>query len=115
MDSSSLGGGMDGLATFATQQAVSGNPVFMKLKGAKSPEMVDKAAKEFESFFLSQMLDQISSGISSDGMFGGGHAEKVFKGLLNQEYGKAIAQSGGVGIADMVKVEMLRMQEQASQ
>ena len=115
MDSSYLGGGMDGLATFATQQAATSNPAFMKLKGAKSPEMIDKAAKEFESFFLSQMLDQISSGISSEGLFGGGHAEKVFRGLLNQEYGKSIAQSGGVGIADMVKVEMLRMQEQASQ
>jgi len=115
MDSASLGGGMDGLATFATQQAVTGNPAFTNLKAAKSPEKLDQAAKEFESFFLSQMLDQISSGISSEGMFGGGHAEKVFKGLLNQEYGKAIALSGGVGIADMVRVEMLRMQEQTSQ
>lgn len=115
MESTSLGGGMDSLATFATDQAVSGNPAFLKLKGAKSPEMIDKAAKDFESFFLSQMLDQISKGIASDGLFGGGHAEQVFKGLLNQEYGKAIAKSGGVGIADMVRTEMLRMQEQSSQ
>ncbi len=114
MDSASLGGSMDGLATFATQQAVSGNPALLKLKNAKSPELIDKAAKEFESFFLSQMLDEISSGIESDGMFGGGHGEEVFKSLLNQEYGKAIANAGGVGIADMVKSEMLRMQEQSS-
>jgi len=115
MDSTYLGGSLDGLATLATQQATASTPAYTKLKGAKSPEAIDKAAKDFESFFLSQMLDQISQGISSDGMFGGGHAEKVFKGLLNQEYGKAIAQSGGVGIADMVKTEMLRMQEQTSQ
>jgi Rod binding domain-containing protein len=35
----------------------------------------------------------------------------VFRSLLFQEYGKQAAKTGGIGIADMVQKEILRMQE----
>jgi Rod binding domain-containing protein len=44
-------------------------------------------------------------------MFGGGQGEKVFRSLLFQEYGKQTAKAGGIGIADMVQKEILRLQE----
>lgn len=69
------------------------------------------SAEDFEAFFISQMLDTMFKGIRSDGPMGGGHAEEVFRGLLNQEYGKTIAHAGGFGIADMVMREMLHTQE----
>jgi Rod binding domain-containing protein len=50
-------------------------------------------------------------GLSSDGPFGGGQAEETYRGLLVDEYGKAIAKSGGVGLADQIAREMLKMQE----
>ena len=31
--------------------------------------------------------------------------------MMTEEYGKIIARSGGIGVADHVKREMLRMQE----
>lgn len=76
-----------------------------------SPEKADKSAKEFEAFFLSQMMAHMFSGIKTDGMFGGGHGEEMFKSMLVDEYGKMMAKSGGVGIADQVKTQMLKMQE----
>ena len=54
-------------------------------------------------------------GISTDGMFGGGNGEKVFRSLLINEYGKAMAKTGTVGIADYVMKSILEMQEVQSQ
>jgi flagellar protein FlgJ len=72
---------------------------------------VRKAAEEFESQFMSQMLTQMWQGISTDGYFGGGHGEEMFRGLMLNEYGKQITKTGGLGIADMVQKAMLKMQE----
>jgi Rod binding domain-containing protein len=69
------------------------------------------AADEYEAVFLSQMLETMTSGIKTDGPFSGGPAEGIYRSMLNQEYGKAIGKAGGIGIADAVYREMLRIQE----
>ena len=51
----------------------------------------------------------------ADGMFGGGHADKVYRSLLVNEYGKAMAKNGSVGVADEVMRSILEMQEMESQ
>jgi Rod binding domain-containing protein len=70
-----------------------------------------KTAEEFESFFLSQTLESMFAGVNADPVFGGGSGETVFRSLMLQEYGKVAARSGGVGIADSVYREMIRLQE----
>lgn len=72
---------------------------------------VDKSAQEFEAMFLAQMLQPMFEGLGSDGYFGGGPGEKAYRGMLVEEYGKAIARAGGVGIAEKVKAEMIKLQE----
>ncbi|TNE38841.1 MAG: hypothetical protein EP348_04450 [Alphaproteobacteria bacterium] len=74
-------------------------------------EEMKKAAAQFEAFFLSQVLNSMSSGLATDKMFGGGEAEKMFRGMLNDEYAKNMSQHNSVGIADAVYKEMLKMQE----
>ena len=70
-----------------------------------------QAAEEFEAVFLSQMLSHMFAGVETGGAFGGGHAEEVFRSVMVDEYGKMMARSGGVGIADAVMGEILRIQE----
>ena len=70
-----------------------------------------KTAEDFAAFFFSQSFENIFGNMSSDSMFGGGSAESVYKSLLTQEYGKAVARTGGLGIADAVQREILRLQE----
>ena len=70
-----------------------------------------QAAEDFEAVFLSQMLQPMFEGLEADGLFGGGSAEQMYRGLLLQEYGKALAQRGGVGIANAVEQELLKLQE----
>jgi Rod binding domain-containing protein len=85
-----------------------------RIRGAgQSPEAAKKAAIEFESVFISQMLAPMFDGISSDGPFGGGSGEKVYRSLMVDEYGKLIAKSGGIGLADSVMREILKHQERA--
>jgi peptidoglycan hydrolase FlgJ len=72
---------------------------------------IDKTAKDYEAGFVSAMLESMFAGIKTNKMFGGGSAEDMYRSLMNQEYGKAVAARGSLGIADTIKREMLRMQE----
>ena len=72
-----------------------------------------KAAEEFESFFMTQMLEHMFEGIETDGYFGGGYGEGVYRSMMLQEYGRILARAGGIGIADMVSRELVNLQEQS--
>jgi Rod binding domain-containing protein len=72
-----------------------------------------QTAEQFEAFFLSSIMENLFTGVGSDTVFGGGPTEGVYRSMLLQEYGKAAARGGGIGIASAVQREMLRMQETA--
>ena len=74
-------------------------------------EAARAAAEEFEAVFVSQMLEHMFAGIRTDGPFGGGQGEEMFRSLMLTEYGRMIARSGGLGVADQVMSEILRIQE----
>ena len=61
------------------------------------------------------MMESMFEGVSTDGMFGGGHAEKIYRSLLLDEYGKEMAKLGSVGVKDYVMQAVLQMQEAASE
>ena len=76
-----------------------------------SPEKIRETAEEFESFFLSQFLSQMFKGIKTDGPFGGGHGESMFRELQFREYADAITSKGGIGIADSIVRQLIQTQE----
>lgn len=75
---------------------------------------VRETAEAFEATFLAMMLKPMFEGLSSEGMFGGGQAEGQWRSFLVDEMAKQTVKSGGVGLADTVMAEMLKMQEAAS-
>ena len=77
-------------------------------------EKVKEAAQAFEAFFVGQMMEYMTAGLKADGVFGGGQAEETWRSMLNQEYGKQVAKSGRLGIADTVMKAMLDAQEKRS-
>lgn len=113
MNSASLIG-QDSYVTGLQKQTAAQAAVMQGATGGKNMDMnkVHDAAQKFESFFISQMLDHMTEGLETDPMFGGGHGEDMWKSMLNQEYGKEIAKSGRLGIADQVMKGMIKMQEQ---
>ncbi len=80
------------------------------VKGASDASM-RKAAVDFEAMFLAEMMAPMFAGLKTDGPFGGGHGEEVFRSLMLEHYGKAIARSGGIGLADSIYRTMIQMQE----
>ncbi|MEC8203123.1 MAG: rod-binding protein [Pseudomonadota bacterium] len=74
-------------------------------------EQINTVAQDFEAFFVSKMMETMMSGIKTDGPFGGGQGEKVFRSIMIQEYGKEAAKQGNFGIADAVQQQLLKMQE----
>lgn len=79
--------------------------------GKPDAKTIQNVATEFESVFLSQMLEQMFSGESMGGYFGGGVAGDTYKTYMMDEFGKAMAKAGGIGIADQIKQELLKLQE----
>jgi peptidoglycan hydrolase FlgJ len=82
-----------------------------KADSTGSVENMRKVAEEFEASFLSQMLQPMFANLGAEKPFGGGTGEDMWRSLQVDEYGKAIAQKGGIGIADNVFREMLKLQE----
>jgi flagellar protein FlgJ len=70
-----------------------------------------KAAKDFESVFISQFLGTMFSGISTDGPFGGGEGEEMFRSMMVNEYAKSVETRGGFGLASAVTKQLLKQQE----
>jgi Rod binding domain-containing protein len=81
------------------------------LAGSPDVAAAKKTAEDFEAFFLAQAMDSMFAGINSDKLFGAGSSENVYRSLLTQEYAKVATKNGGVGIADAVQREILRLQE----
>ncbi len=88
-------------------------PDLSNLNSADKAKAED-AAQDFEAFFLSRMMESMFEGVSTDGMFGGGEAEKIYRSLLLDEYGKEMAKLGTVGVKDYVMDAILKLQENAS-
>lgn len=76
-------------------------------------EKVTETAQEFEAVFVAEMLKPMFAGTELESPFGGGKGEEIFQGMMLQEYGKIIAQTGGIGLADHVRDQMISMQEAA--
>ncbi|WP_374533265.1 rod-binding protein [Phenylobacterium sp.] len=71
---------------------------------------IEKTARDFEASFLSVMLGQMFKDVGAQAPFSGGHGEAAFKSFLGDAMAKQMVQHGGVGLADRVTQEMLKLQ-----
>jgi Rod binding domain-containing protein len=100
-----------GLDIMGQAQAALANQAPTATRSFKDAAAMDKAAKEFESVFISQFLGSMFAGIKTDGPFGGGQGEEMFRSMMINKYADGIAAQGGFGLAANVKAQMLKMQE----
>ena len=71
-----------------------------------------KTAQDFETMFLEHTLDRLFQSDAAEGPLGdNGMGGDVYRTMLAREYAGTIAKSGGIGIADQVYGEILKMQE----
>ncbi len=67
-------------------------------------------ARQFEAVFIGQMTKIMMDTVPTDGAFNGGHGEEMFRGIMAEQLGSAIAKRGGIGLAPVVVGQILRMQ-----
>jgi peptidoglycan hydrolase FlgJ len=74
-----------------------------------------KAGKDYESVFISEFMGSMFNGISTDGPFGGGQGEQMFRSLMLDQYSKQLEARGGFGLSDAITKQLLSHQEAAAQ
>jgi flagellar protein FlgJ len=71
---------------------------------------IAQTAQDFEGQFLSNMMGIMFEGVSTEGPFGGGQGEAIFRSFMMDAIGKSIAKRGGIGVGAAVQREMLKLQ-----
>lgn len=66
-------------------------------------------AEAFEAVFLGQMTQLMLESVEP-GEFSGGHGEAMFRGVLAEKLGGAMAAGGGMGLQPAVIEQIIRMQ-----
>ena len=75
-------------------------------------EKLHKQAVELEGVFLNTLMKEMFSSIdTSESSFGGGFAEETWRGMQAEQFANALAQQGGIGLADQLVGDLLRLQE----
>ncbi len=103
--------------SLATTNALPADVAMMATQRTPKPGATDdvqrirKVAEDFEAVFLGQMLKPMFANLGAEKPFGGGSGEDMWRSLQVDEFGKAIARKGGIGIADNIFREMLKLQE----
>ncbi len=90
----------ESLAPLSSNRSQSDDPTAVKT------DKLRRVAAEFESVFLAQVLREATQGLTD-----AGKADDSFAGMLQDEYAKLIGRNGGIGVAEMIYREMLKMQE----
>ena len=71
-------------------------------------------ATDFEAMFLNTMFAQMTSGLKGDGPFGETKGTAVWRSMQIEQYSKAFARAGGVGIASEVYRTLIMQQVKRS-
>ncbi len=66
---------------------------------------VDMACREFESIFAHQLLKTMGESMP-EGLLGEGLASDIYQDMLFQSLARSMAESGALGIGDMLRQHM---------
>jgi flagellar protein FlgJ len=89
---------------------INNTPTASKIS-ADTKAKAHKQAQDFEAMFLNSMFQEMLAGVKGEGPFGGDGATGVWRSFMTDEYSKAFAKAGGIGIADEVYRSLIAQQE----
>jgi flagellar protein FlgJ len=85
------------------------------LKGiGNDREGLKRAAQEFESFLLFQLIKEMRKTVPKNELFHGGQAEDMFQSFLDMEMARELAETGQLGLADMLYEDMKHLVPEAA-
>ncbi len=75
-------------------------------------EKLRQQAVDLEGVFLNTLMKEMFSSIdTNEENFGGGFAEETWRGMQAEQFATALAEKGGIGLADQLVGDLLRLQE----
>jgi len=81
------------------------DPTFTQALKKVSPEAQAKLkskSQDFEAVFLNSMFSQMTANLKGEGPYGDTPGTGVWRSMLTDQYSRAFAQSGGIGIGNEV-------------
>jgi peptidoglycan hydrolase FlgJ len=69
-----------------------------------------KQAENFETQFISSMMQHMFTAIGKEGPFGNGQGVGVWRSMLTEQYAKSFVKAGGIGIANQVYKSLVARQ-----
>ncbi len=91
--------------------SVPGRPV--AAPGQQQGQARAEAAMAFEALVTGELAKMMFSGLDASGPFGGGHAEGIYRGMMAEHMGEAIAQRGGLGLSPAIMDQLIKMENQS--
>ena len=79
------------------------------IQGAKAPASkkdIEKAAKDFESFFAYYLLKVMRESVPKGGVLNSGMGENVYNSLIDENIAEGISSRGGLGLSDLIIKQM---------
>lgn len=73
---------------------------------------VEEAAKAFETYFTSLLVREMRRSLP-EGLVGGGTGSDVYAAWFDENVGRALAESRGLGIQQMLQPHIQRMSDEA--
>ena len=68
----------------------------------KQDDKLKDACRQFEAVLVSQMLKEMRATLPKNDFFGSDEKEEMFRGMLDDEIAKGVAQTGSFGLADVI-------------
>ena len=69
-------------------------------------------AQELEGIFINTLMKEMFSSLKTDSeALGGGFAEDTWRGMQAEQMSSAISDAGGIGLADSIMGDLLKIQE----
>jgi peptidoglycan hydrolase FlgJ len=76
------------------------------VKSGSGHQELEKACHDFESLFVKYMLQTMRDTIPENSLFGGGQAEKIYTGMLDDEVARSVSEKRGIGLAAIMYAQM---------
>lgn len=67
-----------------------------------TPHTLREATAEFESLFITQIMQAMRATVPESGLMGSGSGQRMFREMLDQELSRNVARSGGLGIGEIL-------------
>ncbi|GAB6107638.1 rod-binding protein [Fusibacter bizertensis] len=68
-----------------------------------------EASQEFEAYFINTLFKEMRKTVQDGGLVEKSDARTTFEGMLDEEMSKSISKTGGIGLADMIYNNMVKV------